>query len=453
MEKIGIIKSKRFNLPVKTDPQTLNSHIWFTQHGERYMFKYSFDDEYDKRTILNEVLVSKICKFLDLPCQEAFVAKYIVGNVDGVKIKSFLKPNEREISLLTILNEDANILLADSFGDDFFEENIYPYIPQSRHESKTIEKKHIHTSLGVEVVNGKFPTKISLEDIKINPQNKINLLFDIYLEQHSPAVKQLFDKNIINEICNKIFLINKINTKFNEQQTLESIIDTIQNYAERHNYSVDPELRSQLIKMLIFDYFVMQTDRHLGNISLILNEKTLRLAPLFDNGHCLIYNSDSIHREKLQYFQTKLTADLLKTKTAKQFISQLSQFLKNDYNTFAKQLVENSKDLLELTPKTKTHNANKPCVSSKKIETKQDDKKNARYENGNLFDNELSDAKMFQILHANTEWLKKNGIEYTPKIWLATYLYACGKIMEKQQECLEFMFSESLKTNDNYELI
>lgn len=42
-------------------------------------------------------------------------------------------------------------------------------------------------------------------------------------------------------------------------------------------------------KMLIFDYLIMNVDRHGRNIEIILKDNMFRVAPIFDNGRCLTY--------------------------------------------------------------------------------------------------------------------------------------------------------------------
>lgn len=477
MEKIGIIKSRKLTLSKKHSAKNLNSHFWFAEKGEKFIFKYSTNDEYLGRTFLNEAIISQMCKFIGLPCQDANLARYAYGNVSGVKIKSFLKSGEREISFQDILDEKCNSILDDGFGEDFLEQYIYPFIPNTKKEATNLCKNHLQTSTGLKPVDGKFPTKISLEDIKFGQQNKIRLLFDIYLEKNSPAVTKLFAPKAINSICNKIFLINKINTNYNELQTFDTLTSLVTEYAENHDYTVDSSFGEQLTKILIFDYVVRQTDRHIGNISLILNGNTLRLAPLYDNGHCLMFNYNYIPHENNHSFHMKITPDLLNTAAAKKTLAQINNFVNNQYDAFIRHLLINSRDLLEFAPRNKNSN-NKNCTKPQNGDASRTKIAQALLSklstivqnNANLSTNPqiekikisntkkindienaesflaLTDDQIKYILRGNTDWLNNNGIQYSPELWLKTYLYCSKEIMKDYLGQLMFYYE---KTKDN----
>ena len=476
MEKIGIIKSKKLSLSKKPNTKNLNSHFWFTEKGDKFMFKYSPNDEYLGRTFFNEALISQMCKFIGLPCQDANIARYVYGNVYGAKIKSFLKSGEREISMQDIVDEKCNAILEAGFGEDFLEEYIYPFIPRTKKEATKLCEKHPQTSTGLDSVDGKFPTKISLEDIECEQQNKVRLLFDIYLSKDSPAVTKLFDSRAINSICNKIFLINKINTNYNELQTIDMLTSLVSEYATNHNYVVDASLEEQLTKMLIFDYVVRQTDRHMGNISLILSGKTLRLAPLYDNGHCLMFNYNYIPHETNYFFHTKITPELLNTACAKEFITQLDDFINNQFDAFQQHLLKDSHELLEFAPHNKKSNESDSTIN-KLIDSEQtslahelllqmsslkrrkvnvsanskigalkipaNDTTNIENKNSSTV---LNDDQIKHILRGDDEWLNNNGIHYSPELWLKTYLYCSKEIMKDYIGQLLFYYK---KTHNN----
>lgn len=398
------------------------------------MFKYALDDEYNGRSFLNEMLISQMCKFIGLPCQEAKLARYTHGNVEGVKIRSFLKEGEREVSMNDILKEKCDSLLVESFGKNFLEYYIYPYIPKTQKEVAALRKKNLHTSAGIEAVDGKFPTQISLEDIELDSQNKIRLLFDIYVERESPAANKLFGEKVINAICNRIFLINRINTDYNELQSIESLTNLAQEYASVHGYTLAQNLEEQLAQMLIFDFVVAQTDRHLGNISLILSGNTLRLAPLFDNGHCLVLKRHFVVHDKLNYYRTKITPELLKKPITLKTIANLDDFLNVQYDNFVAHLLKNAPELLELAPHYKENFEKSVNGRLKKYTTHSNDSF-ATDEDG-----------INAILNGNIEWLANNGIEYTPELWLKTYLFASKQLMRDHIDELKYMYH---KVNDN----
>ena len=55
--------------------------------------------------------------------------------------------------------------------------------------------------------------------------------------------------------------------------------------------------REEVDKMIIVDYLIRNTDRHVGNYGILRNSETLKwekIAPLFDNGNSLWYNAQGI---------------------------------------------------------------------------------------------------------------------------------------------------------------
>jgi len=55
--------------------------------------------------------------------------------------------------------------------------------------------------------------------------------------------------------------------------------------------------REEVDKMIILDYLISNTDRHVGNFGILRNSETLKwekIAPLFDNGNSLWYNAEGI---------------------------------------------------------------------------------------------------------------------------------------------------------------
>lgn len=54
-------------------------------------------------------------------------------------------------------------------------------------------------------------------------------------------------------------------------------------------------------KMLIFDYLIMNTDRHGKNIEMLVDNSNVEPAPIFDNGRCLTYDRGNNINNILQY--------------------------------------------------------------------------------------------------------------------------------------------------------
>ena len=52
-------------------------------------------------------------------------------------------------------------------------------------------------------------------------------------------------------------------------------------------------IKERIIQMLVFDFLIVNDDRHLRNIEIIFNKNTFDIAPIFDNGHSF-FRKDSI---------------------------------------------------------------------------------------------------------------------------------------------------------------
>lgn len=75
-----------------------------------------------------------------------------------------------------------------------------------------------------------------------------------------------------------------------------------------------PKARDDLEKMLVFDYLMANTDRHVNNFGFMRHSETLEwlgLGPLFDNGNSLLHDGKDIQKLKMKPFKSK-PADHLK---------------------------------------------------------------------------------------------------------------------------------------------
>jgi hypothetical protein len=57
------------------------------------------------------------------------------------------------------------------------------------------------------------------------------------------------------------------------------------------------DARKEIDKMIILDFLIRNTDRHVGNFGILRNSQTLkweRIAPVFDNGNSLWYNAQGV---------------------------------------------------------------------------------------------------------------------------------------------------------------
>ncbi len=116
------------------------------------------------------------------------------------------------------------------------------------------------------------------------------------------------------------------------ESSVESDMIAINHFAKATNKRFDySKTELEMYKLAIVDYFLGQGDRHERNIEFILNaNNSLRLAPAFDNGHCLAF--------KQPYFSVKLFVDKLDkhANTQKPFGDNVRLSLKSHYNDHCK---------------------------------------------------------------------------------------------------------------------
>lgn len=111
-------------------------------------------------------------------------------------------------------------------------------------------------------------------------------------------------------LCSKCELFTNIDTsfvpmyKFNQGSSLIEIT----NYLK----SLGQEFYDEFVDMMIFDALICNTDRHLGNYGLLVDNKTnkpIRLAPIFDNGLSLFnYAMEKDLEDIDEYAKTRFPA-------------------------------------------------------------------------------------------------------------------------------------------------
>ena len=79
---------------------------------------------------------------------------------------------------------------------------------------------------------------------------------------------------------------NKATSEIVGGSTISEIFENVKFYVMSQTSKgkeVIKDINKDVIKMIIFDIFTMQTDRHQGNISLIYDGEDVKLSPLYDN--------------------------------------------------------------------------------------------------------------------------------------------------------------------------
>lgn len=320
MDKLSILKTKKFILPNKTN--TADCHIWYADNSQEFMFKYN-KENINYSIFINEVLISCIAKEANIECQQATFASF--HKVNGVKIKSFLDKTkgEKEIKIYDIVNEKYLAMIDNVLGSKFFSEIVPTYIKSTYNKNVKGKENKIDTTLIMNDAQAQLDYIIKIHLNIIECDNRI--------------------KKIINDNYQKLF---EISTLYNKELTDEDIYSYIQEYSKKYNYNLDENIVTNLCKMVILDYVTMQEDRHTENISLILQNKTLRLAPMFDNGRCLLFNkcrmptSYMIRPTAFTYKNLNTNKELATTDM------KLKKLLFENESTFVDKFIKNNHDAL-----------------------------------------------------------------------------------------------------------
>ena len=220
--------------------------------GKKYVFKHPTKAD-STISIVNEVIASIILKDINAPTIKYYnsKAKTIRSEIQGNLSENFLKDNnEIFISMQKVKN-----LLA---------------IKDILTHKKDIEKAY---SL-LYPLNALYKK----EDI-INKLITLNENADKISE--SKLLKNSFVANNRNAID---YYVSRV-TNNNKIIFVGRAVEMIKEFAEIVDCSLTQNIEDELIKMTVADIVTGQADRHECNLGIILNkkERTVRLAPMFDN--------------------------------------------------------------------------------------------------------------------------------------------------------------------------
>ena len=323
MEKISIFKTKKIFLPLKSDSYNVN--IWYNDDGERYIFKYHKNKNENLYAYINEIFISYLAKQLNIPCQQTFFGSFY--GTKGVVAKSFLKENEEEISFDKIYNIYMLPKLNTIVGETFFDDVIFPRL---KYEESTMSKKAWQ----------------QLPPVKPNDfASQLNYLMDCHLKNRKTLLK------IHNHIEDNIEKIKELYNEHNSSLNDKNILDLTYMYAKENNLKLDNHFKIHLFNIMLFDFVVNQDDRHIHNFSLIKIGNNLKLAPIYDNGHCLAFDSQIARIPKHQITLTNCFFDeLSRNDNILRTLFHLRKLLeKPDF--FIKAFKEvNSQDIINILP-------------------------------------------------------------------------------------------------------
>lgn len=341
MENIRVFHAKKIVKPKNKDATTSHKNIWFTKNGQKYMFKLPSNDSVFCHALLNEVIISKMCARLGIPCQQANFAKYEFWDTKGIIIKSFLARGEKEISVTSMQKYYAESYLTQILGEDFFDDFIYP----------VLEHKDLTTLL--HLPNKDYASTVlrdyNANNIRSDVIEKLCIALHIATEKGSiHDIRMKFDPKAIQKLEEHVDEINYLADSFTKDLTDLDVIKLAQFYAKTHDLELAPGYEDQVCAYAVFDYLSVQEDRNTGNISFIQHGDKLSLAPIFDNGLALFFSEkgDEVRTcsEKSggnRILMTSLTKSKLDDEQSLvcQYKEKMSDFVRYDFEEFSEDFV------------------------------------------------------------------------------------------------------------------
>ncbi|MBQ2713335.1 MAG: hypothetical protein IJF22_00015 [Clostridia bacterium] len=82
------------------------------------------------------------------------------------------------------------------------------------------------------------------------------------------------------------------------RSSVEDIIQNVKDYAKNYNLEVDiDDIELRLKQMIVLDFFLVQKDRHMGNIEFYEHNGKLHLCPIFDSEYALGLDHEDYYKD------------------------------------------------------------------------------------------------------------------------------------------------------------
>lgn len=150
-----------------------------------------------------------------------------------------------------------------------------------------------------EVLYSNLCKKLNIECVQATIVNFEGDTF--FLEDDGVMVKSFLNDDMLF-VLNYYDMIelNNVSDKKKHYTYVDECLKNIKKYADNIRYDFNvKEVRKELYKRTILDFFLAQTDRHWRNFEFIVYKDKLILAPMFDNGMCLSFNNDKQYNKDI----------------------------------------------------------------------------------------------------------------------------------------------------------
>ena len=82
------------------------------------------------------------------------------------------------------------------------------------------------------------------------------------------------------------------------RSSVEDIVQNVKDYAKNYNLEVDiDDIDFRLKQMIVLDFFLVQKDRHMGNIEFYEHNGKLELCPIFDSEYALGLDHEDFYKD------------------------------------------------------------------------------------------------------------------------------------------------------------